>query len=151
MIKKELDTSASVSMTGAVSFFLLRNFSRTSSDTRVQSLSRLTDDFQTWCVSNALDQFFLYLSLMEITHANFSKVTRMVYPKSVSRKYQKLTFIKICSMMMLSTSQTTTSWMFAMFAHTTMAMTDMATKLSCVAQSCRHCSRELYCCGQGGK
>lgn len=42
-------TSARVSMTGAVSFVFPRNFSRISSGTSVQSLSRFTEDFQTLC------------------------------------------------------------------------------------------------------
>jgi hypothetical protein len=40
--------------------------------------------------------------------------------------------------MMLATSQTTTSWMLAMFSNATMTMTDMATELTSVAQSGRH-------------
>jgi hypothetical protein len=46
-IHKRSRTSASVSITGAVSLVLPRNLSRTSAGTSVQSLSRLTDDFQT--------------------------------------------------------------------------------------------------------
>ena len=45
--------------------------------------------------------------------------------------------------MVLTTSQTATSWMFSMFANATMAMTDVATELPCVAKSCRHCGRRL--------
>ena len=71
---------------------------------------------------------------MEITHADFSKVTGMV-------------FIKVCSVMVLTTGKTATSWMFTMFSDSTVAVTDMATVFSCVAQSCRHCRWFSTDCG----
>ena len=40
---------------------------------------------------------------------------------------------------MLTTSQTATSWMFSVLANTTMAVTDVASQLSGVAESGRHC------------
>ena len=49
------------------------------------------------------------------------------------------TFIEVYSVVMLTTSQTATSWMFSVLANTTMAVTDVASQLSGVAESGRHC------------
>jgi hypothetical protein len=51
-----------------------------------------------------------------------------------------VTFIEVGSVMVLTTSQTTATRMFAMFAHSSMAVGDVASKFSCVAQSGRHCT-----------
>ena len=62
-----------------------------------------------------VDDWFpeLVLCLVEISHANFAEVTRMV-------------FVDVRSVMMLATSHTTTTWMLSMLAYTTVTGGDMA-------------------------
>ena len=55
----------------------------------------------------------LVLCLVEISHADFSKVTGMV-------------LVDVCSVMMLATSHTTTTWMLSVLSYTTVASGDMA-------------------------
>ena len=50
---------------------------------------------------------------VEISHSDLSKVTRMV-------------FVQVRSVVMLTTSKTTTTWMLAMLAYTTVSGRDMA-------------------------
>lgn len=50
---------------------------------------------------------------MKIPHADLSKVSRMV-------------FVEICSVMMLPTRHTTTTWMLSVLAYTSVARGDMA-------------------------
>lgn len=56
----------------------------------------------------------LILCLVKVSHAHFSEVTRMV-------------LVDVRSVMMLSTSHTTTTWMLPVLAYTTMTSRDMAT------------------------
>ena len=62
---------------------------------------------------------------VEVPHANLPEVSRMV-------------FIEVNAMMMLTTSITTASWMFAMFTNTSMTMGDMTTKLPGLFLVCAH-------------
>lgn len=78
---------------------------------------------------------------MEVAHANFSKVTRVVYPQLAivpaairkGREEVGRTFIKVCSVVVLTTSQTATAWMLAVLANAAVAVGDVASELSCVA------------------
>lgn len=56
----------------------------------------------------------LVLCLVKVSHAHFSEVTRMV-------------LVDVRSVMMLSTSHTTTTWMLPVLAYTTVTSRDMAT------------------------
>ena len=55
----------------------------------------------------------LVVQFVEISHANFPKVTRMI-------------LVEICAVMMLSTSHTTSTWMLSMLANTAVAGGDVA-------------------------
>ena len=63
-------------------------------------------------VDNRLPE--LVLGLVKVSHAHLSEVTRMV-------------LVDVGSVMMLSTSHTTTTWMLPVLAYTTVTSRDMAT------------------------
>jgi len=63
------------------------------------------------------------LQLVEIPHADLSKVTRMV-------------FIEISPVVMLTTGHTTTTWMLAVLADTTVTGGDMTPAVNAVKLVC---------------
>lgn len=73
----------------------------------------------------------LVVRLVEVSHADLSKVTRVV-------------FVDVRSVMVLTTGHTTTTWVLSVLAYTTVTGGDMAatgrkrTSVLCSAQWCRH-------------